>query len=48
MAEMNIPYVFAMRMEDGIVIGIVAVGPMTVEKKDGIGFVVVRLLTLKI
>ena len=48
MAEMNIPYVFAMKMEDRTVIKMVAIGATVVEKKDGIEFIAVSLLNPKI
>ena len=41
MAKMHIPYVFIMKMEDGTLIKMVAMGAMVVEKHDATEFVVV-------
>ena len=48
MAEMNIPYMFPMMLEDRSLMKMIAMGATAVEKHDGIEFAVVCLLNPKI
>ena len=46
--ERNVPYIFAMMMEDGTLIKMISIGATSMEAIDGMNILVVRLLNPKI
>ena len=46
MGEMNVPYLFVMKMEDGTPVKISAIGVTTMER-TGVDFAIVRLQILR-
>ena len=47
-AERNVPYIFAMMMEDGTLMNMISIRATSMEAIDGMNILVVRLLNPKI